>query len=260
MRPRVLITRPREDAEPLARRLSALGAEPVIEPLIAIHRETDAPLDLADAAAVALTSANGARTLAAVSFRRDVPVFAVGEATAAAARDAGFGDVRSAAGDVNALATLIMNTLAPAAGWVVHVSGADAAGDLAGRLQEAGFRARRVVLYRAMASERLSEATRTLLRSGSLAMVLFFSPRTATTFVRLANRDELGPACRSAAAVCLSGAVADAVRVLPWREVRVARVPDQDSLLDEVARLMKDAAAIADVADSVAKPEKGDRP
>jgi uroporphyrinogen-III synthase len=253
MRPRVLITRPREDAEPLARRLSALGAEPVIEPLIAIHRETDAPLDLADAAAVALTSANGARTLAAVSFRRDVPVFAVGEATAAAARDAGFGDVRSAAGDVNALATLIMNTLA-------HVSGADAAGDLAGRLQEAGFRARRVVLYRAMASERLSEATRTLLRSGSLAMVLFFSPRTATTFVRLANRDELGPACRSAAAVCLSGAVADAVRVLPWREVRVARVPDQDSLLDEVARLMKDAAAIADVADSVAKPEKGDRP
>ncbi|WP_415491802.1 uroporphyrinogen-III synthase, partial [Brevundimonas diminuta] len=39
-------------------------------------------------------------------FRRH-PVFAVGDATAEAARAAGFADVRSAAGDIHALARLI---------------------------------------------------------------------------------------------------------------------------------------------------------
>src|SRR5262249_44075047 len=90
---RVLITRPREDAEPFARARIVLGNEPVIEPLHEIDYLEGAPLDLIGVQAILLTSANGARAPALRTPRRDIAVIAVGPATAGAARAAGFANV-----------------------------------------------------------------------------------------------------------------------------------------------------------------------
>ena len=102
----VLITRPRHDAEAVARVLATRGVESLIEPLLEITNLPQAALDLDGVQAVLLTSANGARALAQATTRRDLTVLAVGPATAAAASDAGFTQVETAAGDVNALAGL----------------------------------------------------------------------------------------------------------------------------------------------------------
>ena len=61
--------------------------------------KVDAPF-----AALAFTSVNGVAAFAALTPRRDRPVFAVGDATAQAAHDAGFADVLSASGDLRDLA------------------------------------------------------------------------------------------------------------------------------------------------------------
>src|SRR5690348_10603821 len=94
---RVLVTRPREEAEALALRLEPLGFEPVIEPLIEVRFPADATVDVAGAQAVVFTSANGVRALKTArggsSLPRTLPVFAVGGTTAAAARAAGFHEV-----------------------------------------------------------------------------------------------------------------------------------------------------------------------
>ena len=105
---RVLVTRPRPDGEETARQLTARGHEPVLAPLLEIVPETGAAIDLSGVQAVLVTSANGSRALAAATDRRDVPVFAVGSSTAAVAEAAGFKDVASAAGDVAALAALVV--------------------------------------------------------------------------------------------------------------------------------------------------------
>ncbi|MEE8274408.1 MAG: uroporphyrinogen-III synthase, partial [Alphaproteobacteria bacterium] len=97
---RVLITRPREDAEALAEALAVRGVEALVEPLLEIVPLNPGDFDLAGVQAALLTSANGARALAAATGSRDVPVLAVGEATAAAARAAGFAEVAVAGGDV----------------------------------------------------------------------------------------------------------------------------------------------------------------
>ena len=226
---RVLITRPRADAEAVARVLAARGIESLIEPLLEITNLPEAALDLDGVQAVLLTSANGARALALATARRDLTVLAVGPATAAAAGDAGFAQVATAAGDVDALGRLAAARLTPDDGPLVHVSGSAVAGDLAGNLTANRFTVRRAPLYEARPVAALSPAAVSALRGGAIDAVLLFSPRTAASFVRLAHESSV--ALAGLRALCLSRAVADQAAVAPWRVIEVAATPDQDGLL-----------------------------
>ena len=230
---RVMITRPREDARPLAEALAARGVESLLEPLLEIVPVAVARIDLAGVQAVMLTSANGARALAAATDVRDITVLAVGAATAAAA--AGFARVETAGGDVAALADLASAVCDAAAGPLVHVAGSHVAGDLAGRLSERGFTLRRETLYTAERAEALSVGAVVALRQGAIDAVLLFSPRTAGSFVTLAARAGVTADLARVRALCLSAAVAEAAGTVAWRAIDVAARPDQEALLALVA-------------------------
>jgi uroporphyrinogen-III synthase len=230
---KVLITRAEPEADRLARALAARGIDALTEPLLAIRflpqgAQMLAPF-LSDVQALLFTSANGARAFAAASPRRDVKVFAVGDATAAAARDVGFADVATAGGNVEELAGLVIATAKPAKGALVHAAGSVTAGDLPGLLSAAGFALHRAVLYEAIPAEQPSPATVRALERGEIAAALFFSPRTAATFTRLAA--PIAATCARVAAVALSPAVARALAPLPWRRVIVAAEPTEAALL-----------------------------
>ena len=157
-----LITRPREDAKPLADALAARGIAVVIEPLLAIATlPATAPelaSDLAGVQAILFTSANGVRAFAELSSRRDIGVLAVGDATAAAARSVGFSAVESAGGDVADLARLAKRRLKPEAGPLFHGAGSAVAGDLASLLAADGFTLRRRMLYESQAASAFAPA------------------------------------------------------------------------------------------------------
>src|ERR1700726_5299429 len=124
---RALVTRPRAEAGALAEALAMRGIEAIIEPLLEIHyRDGPAPV-LAGVQAVLCTSANGVRALARLSGERAVPLFAVGEASAARGRQEGFAHVESAGGNVDDLARLAHQRLRPEAGRLWHVAGSDVA-------------------------------------------------------------------------------------------------------------------------------------
>lgn len=228
---RLIITRPRPDSEALRERLGAMGHDVMVEPMLTIQTLTGAPLDLEDAAAVLLTSANGARALAQRTGARDLPVLAVGDATATAARAAGFRDIAIAGGEVVALAALVRRRLRPEDGVLVHVAGSAVAGDLAGDLGADGYQLRRAVLYQAEAAKRLGAQCRAALKAGKIDGILFFSPRAAATFVKLLQRDDLVDICRGVELFGLSQAVADAAAPLPWKGQCIAAMPRQDALL-----------------------------
>lgn len=231
---RALVTRPEEDAAPLAAALAERGIEVTAEPLLTIRLVADAVIDLDGVQALLFTSANGVRAFAGLSTSRDLPVFAVGDATAATAREHGFAQVESAAGDVAALTRLVQSRLNPSAGALFHAAGSAVAGDLAGLLEQSGFTLRRQMLYEAKPAEQLSPATVAKLANGELDLVLFFSPRTATTFVTLARAAgaDVVRGCGKAIALCLSPAVAAAAGELTWRDVRPASRPELPALLD----------------------------
>src|SRR5689334_1378911 len=128
---RVAITRALPEAERSAEKARALGAEAIVAPLLEMKdRAFDA--DITGVQALLFTSANGVRASARKITNRAVPALAVGDATARAARDAGFSDVRSAGGDVAALSALANASLNPKAGTLLYLSGADVAADLVG--------------------------------------------------------------------------------------------------------------------------------
>ena len=230
---RVINTRPRPDAAALTEALAGLGHEVIEAPFLEIRFEQRTePLDLQDTQAVVATSANGVRALAAATETRDAALFVVGDATARVAAELGFARVTPAGGDVEALADAVTSALDPSAGALLHAAGAEVAGDLAGALAAAGFAARRVTLYDARAAAILPAAADAALRSGAADAVVFFSPRTAKTFVRLTCDAGLARACRMLNAYCLSRAVAEELLALEWRGVHVAERPERESLLN----------------------------
>lgn len=229
---RVLVTRPAGQATETADRLHALGHEVLIDSLLTIVARPGGLPPLDDVAAVLVTSVNGAQGLAAATARRDLTVIAVGPRTAGELVAAGFADVVAAGGDARALLALVRARLMPAAGRLVHVSGADIAADIAAELAPDGYDVDRAVLYEARPADRLDPATIAALAGPRLDAVLFFSPRTAALFARLSRREGVAGAVSGVHAYCLSAAVAAEARRLPWAAVHVAAVPTAESLLE----------------------------
>jgi uroporphyrinogen-III synthase len=224
---RVLVTRPLEDGTETARQLAARGHEAILAPLL-VTRFFDGPeIGLGDAQAILATSANGIRALARRCSRRDLPVFAVGPQTAAEAKKLGFAVVKSADGDVRALADATRGWAAPEGGALLHVVGEGNDGKLAASL--AGFSVRREMLYGVTSVETMPAEAETALRNGAVEAALFFSPRSAGVFRDLALK--AGLALDNVLAAAISQAAAAALAPLVFETVRIAVRPDQDHLL-----------------------------
>ena len=144
---KIWITRAQPGAEATAARVRALGHTPFVAPLLAVRMVEDPQIDLEGVKALAFTSANGLRAFAQACADRSLQVFAVGAATAQAAREVGFRRVLSADGDVAALAEGIAARRNEIGGAVLHPGAAELAGDLAGALARAGVEVRALTLY-----------------------------------------------------------------------------------------------------------------
>ncbi|RAK63325.1 uroporphyrinogen-III synthase [Phenylobacterium kunshanense] len=179
-RQRIWITRAQPGADATAQRVRALGHDAVVAPLLAVRVLPDVDVDLSGVAALAFTSANGVRAFADATGERGLKVFAVGAATAQAARAAGFKSVLSADGDVEALAEGIAARRTELRGAVLHPGAAEPAGDLAGALEKQGVEARRLILYETAPVEGLDTAS-----LASSDAVLLHSPRAAQVLAKL---------------------------------------------------------------------------
>ncbi len=227
-KPLVWITRAEPGAEATARRVAALGYEPVVSPLLTMESLAD-PVGVAGVGALAFTSANGVRAFAAASDVRELQVYAVGDHTADEARELGFRRVESASGDIEALVDLI--TLRRPKGLVLNPGTAEPAGDLVGDLAKVGITAKRLVLYRAVDSEPLAA----LAVWERLLAVLVHSPRAGRSLARLM-------AARAAPrmyAVAISESAAAPLKHLDLAGVAVAPLPNELSLLTLLAETLQ---------------------
>ena len=227
---RVLITRPEPDATRLAQLLRAAGHEPVLAPLMHVEVLGEPPPQEIGGAVLLFTSAIGARAAKAHGVRSTRGVLVVGEATAQAAREAGFDVGGVAGGDVSSLAALVADRL-PKDQLLVHVAGSEVAGDLSGALGALGYRALRWGAYAARAAEALPAPAAAFL-NGEPGTVLLYSPRSARLLVQLIRDAGLERAAARHRALCLSKAVADAASSISWASLEAAAKPSQEALLN----------------------------
>jgi len=230
---RLLLTRPEEDSLGLRDALAAMNIDSVIAPLLQIENIPGPDIATDVLQGFLVTSANGVRALAARTKNRDLPVYAVGDATARAARDIGFGSVTSAAGDVDDLAILVAHACDAGDGAFYHAAGTVSAGDLSGRLTAAGFEVIREKIYEATTVDHLPDLARMALAEGAINGVVIFSPRTAQTFVDRAVAAGLIAVIAEMKLFALSQNVSDAAGNA-WGEMIVADVPTQESLLNAI--------------------------
>ena len=230
---RLLVTRPEPDATRQAETLAALGHEPVFAPLLLIEPATNVSLDLAGAQALIVTSRNALRALGShpdLAAAVRLPLFAVGEATAKAATELGFAKVTPGPGTGEQLSRLIVDTLDPKAGVLVHLAGETVAFDLKSELQARGFTLKQPVLYRTVPATVLPECVLSLLKAGRLDGVVLMSPRTAAIFAALVVRHDALTQASRLDCYCLSAAVAQAVEPLKARVIVAARPREEDIL------------------------------
>ena len=222
----LLLTRPLGSAQRFAARLRQRFGDLDIEisPILRIEPAGTVP-DLTGIRAVILTSQNA---LEAAGPGNGLPCYAVGTATAAAARAAGFDPIAVTA-DAE---TLFQRILADRPnGPLLHLRGRHARGNLAGRLSEAGLESREMVVYDQLETP-LSEAAKTLLRGDGAVIVPLFSPRSAKIFAR--QHDGNAPLLVAA----MSSAVADALGDLRVQRIERAATPDAEAMIAAIGRLI----------------------
>lgn len=210
---RVLILRPEPGNAATARAVAAMGNEPVCVPLFDIVPVAWSPPDPAAFDAVAMTSANAAR-LGGPGLRnyRHLPLFAVGEATAKAAREAGFVDIRTGTGDGQQLATLWGNAA------VLHLTGPDHV-PLTGHVAT-------VAVYEA----RPRHLTSAQIGQLTAPVALIHSPRAADAFASMIQ-------ARSGTAIVAISEAAATVCGPGWRSITVADAPREQAMLESLVRL-----------------------
>jgi len=212
---RLLVLRPQPGAAATLDKARALGLKTFAVPLFAIEPIAWQAPDAQAFDALLLTSANAVR-LAGEPLRalRRLKVYAVGEATAAVAREAGF-DIE-ATGDAGV--ERLLGSIKPDL-RLLHLCGADRR-EPAHATQEIT----RIIVYRATAIQAPDLAG----IEGSIALI--HSPRAAKRFAELVDRRT------SIAIAAISETAAEAVGN-GWRTIATAAQPTDDALLALAASL-----------------------
>lgn len=212
---RLLVLRPEPGAAATVEKARVLGLDAVAIPLFEIEPVAWEAPEPGGFDGLLLTSANAVRCGGErLQALHGLKVYAVGEATAAAARNAGFAIAATGETGVDALLGSIEPSLR-----LLHLCGADRR-----EPAEAPQQITRVTVYRAVTVERpdLSEA------QGSVALV--HSPRAGERFAKLVkDRSTISIAAISPAAADAGGD--------GWKEVAVADQPTDDALLALAASL-----------------------
>ena len=203
-RPRVAVFRPDDERiDAAADLLSALGAEPVSDPMLAVEPTGETP---ADAPYVVLTSKTGVELAAEAGWEPgEATLVAIGPATAAAAREAGW--TVDVVPDEYTSAGLVERLRGEVDGVRIEVARSDHGSDvLLDGLREAGAVVSETVLYRLIRPDEAGDSAE-LAAAGELAAAAFTSSLTVEHFVEAAAKRGV----RDAAIAGLNEAVVGAI-------------------------------------------------
>jgi uroporphyrinogen-III synthase len=227
----VLITRPSSDNETTAARLRARGFGVVLAPVLRLEPATFRDDPDTDYSAVIVTSANALRAVEPQLGGHDLlklPLLAVGEHTAEAARGIGFTKVMTAEGDAGAL---------------LYLAGADVSRDLAGELAAHGLHVVTQTTYRMTPIPNLPRDACEAFAANAIDAVLHYSGRSARAFLDAARADGVEISALSVPQCCLSESVAAVLRDAGATQVVVAASPDENALLAALERALRSRLA-----------------
>ena len=242
----VLVTRPHPDDEATASALRARGFEVLRAPMlrfeaVPFHEDADARYG-----AVIVTSANALRAIGpdlADNRLLKLPLFAVGEHTASAAREAGFSQVIAASGGAGAMRDLVLESVKSKqlkkASTLLYLAGADLARDLAGELGEKGFTVVTHTTYRMIPASSLPQEICDAFKANQIEAVLHYSRRSARAFLDAARSGGVEISALALPQCCISATVAAVLRDAGAPQVTAAAQADENALFEALSRALR---------------------
>jgi uroporphyrinogen-III synthase len=245
----VLVTRPHPDNEVTARALRERGFEVLLAPMLRFEPVAFDDEAGADVGAVIVTSANALRAMTpefALSVAKR-PLFAVGDHTAEAAREAGFDKVFSAKGDAVALRDLILARVKAKQlkkkSRLLYLAGAELSRDLAGELATHGFDVVTRTAYRMAPLPALPREICDAFAASRITAVLHYSGRSARAFVDAARAGGVEISALAVPQCCISANVAAILREAGATQVVAAASADENALLGVLGRALRTGLA-----------------
>jgi uroporphyrinogen-III synthase len=242
----VLVTRPNPDDETTASALRARGFEVLRAPMLRFEPVAFRDDEEARYGAVIATSANALRGIAPHlkgSRLLKLPLFAVGEHTASAARGIGFEKIIPANGDATALRDLVLASVKAKelkkSSTLLYLAGADLARDLAVELGERGFSVVTHTTYRMVPLSSLPRETCDAFAANQVEAVLHYSRRSARAFLEAARAAGVEISALAIPQCCISDAVASVVRDAGATQVMVAASPHENALFEVLDRALR---------------------
>jgi uroporphyrinogen-III synthase len=159
-----------------------------------------------------------------------LPLLAVGERTADAARASGFSGATSAGGDSLMLVGHVVRSL-PAGSRLAYLCGRVRTGSLAERLRRGGFAVTVVETYDTLPVERSADEAAKALGSQAVDAALLYSANAAVLFARFLGARETAPLVRQARLLCISQRAAQALPPPAQDRAEIAAAPDETALL-----------------------------
>ncbi|MCK1543024.1 uroporphyrinogen-III synthase [Bradyrhizobium sp. 147] len=242
----ILVTRPHPDNEATAASLRARGHVVLLAPVlkfepVAFHDESETSYN-----GIIVTSANAIRGVAPQLpglGLLHLPLFAVGEHTAIAARDAGFAEVIVAGGDAAALRDKVVQSardkVLKKRSTLLYLAGADLSRDLGAELSAEGFNVVTQTTYRMAPVKLLPREVCEGFATHGIEAVLHYSRRSARAFLEAARDEGVEISALAIPQCCLSETVAGVLREAGASQVLVAATPDENALFDTLERALR---------------------
>lgn len=232
----VLITRPEPSASVTAAKLAALGFSPVLMPLsrtVALEFSIgNQPFE-----AVAVTSANAFRHVQDEFLKpyKALPLFAVGEGTARASRDAGFEKVIEGGGDAVRLASCMAEHL-PEGAKVLYLAGRIRQPIFEERVLQADLKIQVCDVYDIERIDYSDDEIGALFPKSPFVAVLLYSGVAAQYLARMMPQIEttIGPDTRF---LCISGRVAEQLPETWKAHALTADHPDEQGIFRLFSKL-----------------------
>lgn len=229
---RVLVIRPEPDATRTATLLREWGHQALVAPVL---RTEILPSDLPEAAdLVVLTSGNAVRALegrAELARLADIPAVAVGEATATAARAAGFRSVVSADGRAADVARVVARLGLPGGARVFYPAAQERADPLEARLEALGLTVALVPVYRTVAVTDWPQAAVDEIDAGAVDVVQVMSRRSGVVLLDLVRRYGIQSAARRISLHAISSDAVTPDLAAAFASVTIATMPNLDGLV-----------------------------
>lgn len=261
--PRLLITRPHDQGQDFVAALRAMSGEdfrPEQFTLLPLMEIAAVPFRLVSPKgfdALIITSTNGLRHFASkireqrtgaewVQGYFSLPLYVVGEGTARKAREAGFENVRVAADSADALKNYLLGLasapllLQEKTLRLLFVRGETVHADFETILPADLFDVTGLTVYTSQPSVLPTGFLRTLFLQNDFDAVAFFSGRTAQLFFEHAQKSNLLLNLKKPEALCISKNVLETVRSFWGHRLYVADAPNQEGMVELVARRLKD--------------------